>query len=277
MSDFLTGSSLPEGNGERLAAPQDYEGALGAFGPGSEEDNRLQPLTPVGVLSPDPRAAVTAAEQDPFSSLSAHEQAFIAWMKSCSPSANKRRDDWWISLLKVFSSLVSLFSFSLSRSPSFSSLSLSLFLSCLPSCFLQVLQDCDIGSPSDLENVAHGDVAHLQITPGVKGFINTLIKHANEAYNLRNEVPSHTADISAFELGPSSKKQDNKLVCRICYFRSSFMFVSILLLCSGSCRDAAITQELVTAGLVNRELRRLQIGQWACLRDGVADQECTDR
>ena len=133
MSDFLTGSSLPEGNGERLAAPQDYEGAHGAFGPGSEEDNRLQPLTPVGVLSPDPRAAVTAAEQDPFSSLSAHEQAFIAWMKSCSPSANKRRDDWWISLLKVFSSLVSLFSFSLSRSPSFSSLSLShsFFLVCL--------------------------------------------------------------------------------------------------------------------------------------------------
>ena len=131
MSDFLTGSSLPEGNGERLAAPQDYEGAHGAFGPGSEEDNRLQPLTPVGVLSPDPRAAVTAAEQDPFSSLSAHEQAFIAWMKSCSPSANKRRDDWWISLLKVFSSLVSLFSFSLSLALPLSLLSLSLTLSFL--------------------------------------------------------------------------------------------------------------------------------------------------
>ena len=250
MSDFLTGS-LSEGNGVRLAAPQDYEGAHGAFGPGSEDDNRLQPLTPPGVLSPDPRAADAVAEQDPFSLLSAHEQAFIAWMKSCSPSTNKRKDDWWISILKVCSFLVSLFSFSLSLS-SFLSLSLSLFLSQLPSCFLQVLQDCDIGSPSDLENVAHEDFAQLQITPGAKGFINTLVKHANEAANLRNEVPGHTADMSALELGPSSKKQDTKMVCRTCNFRSSFMFVSILLLCSGSCRDAAITQELVAAGLVNR-------------------------
>ena len=131
---------------------------------GSEGHDLRLPSTPLDVLH--------IGEQVPAVLLSEPELAFISWMKSCAPAPQKRNDSWWTDVLKVCP--VSRFLLSLSLSLSFSFIC-SLFL------FAQVLNDGDIMCADDLENVGPSDFADAQISPGMGGFIRTLIKRAGEA------------------------------------------------------------------------------------------------
>jgi len=205
--------------------------ATAGFSPSKEQDDygmhgNQSPGTPT-------ERSIESGLLIPVDLISGPEQAFIAWMKACAPSPEKRADSWWTNMLKVGSSSPSLarssLSLSLSRSLSLSflplslslsfsflfSLSLSLSLPFSPLC-LQVFQGCDILAASDLENVCIADFANCEgLTPGMKGFIGTLIKKAAESASDRDVAPGATAAIAS-SLGLVSAKSESKFV--VCVF-----------------------------------------------------------
>ena len=102
--------------------------ATAGFSPSKEQDDygmhgNQSPGTPT-------ERSIESGLHIPVDLISGPEQAFIAWMKACAPSPEKRADSWWTNMLKVGSSSPSLArsSLSLSRSLSLSFLPLSLSL-----------------------------------------------------------------------------------------------------------------------------------------------------
>ena len=118
-------------------------------------------------------------------------------------------------------------------------LSLSLSFLCPLLLIAQVLNDGDIMCADDLENVGSSDFAAAQISPGMRGFISTLIRRAGEVRAISlggTNDPSRLglgfgAPPACLGLGFDSKKPEVKQVCSFISF--CFPFLSLALCAAG--------------------------------------------